>query len=604
MYRYLIGIVLLFTTINISGQEEKSLQSHLIKKWAPEKIISTDDSLKDSFSMEDHLSFILRENEFTRFFSADSITAKGEWNLSDSVLQLTYDLKPIEKEIDSTVYRVVNDKPELIYYHDGRELTKFSEIKLESIRETISYNVLLCSADSLVLSENGNTLIFKAKEAKIASEGDSGFGFTSLYRGIIGILTVLVLAYIFSVNRRAISWRIVSVGLAVQLVIAVAVLKVPFIQSMIEFIGKIFIKVLAFTKVGSEFIFGGLLDTESFGVIFAFQILPTILFFSALTSILFYYGIIQKIVYGLAWLLTKALKISGAESLSAAGNIFLGQTESPLLIKEYLKKMNRSEIMLVMVGGMATIAGGVLAIYIGLLGGNDPAEQLLFAKHLITASVMAAPGAIVAAKILVPQTEPIESKIEISKENVGSNFLDAIAVGTGQGIKLAVNVGAMLIVFLALIAMVNYILQWVGGWTNLNDWIVSITGGQYEDFSLEFVLGYIFSPIAWAIGVPATDMTLVAQLFGEKIILNEMIAYKSMKELIDVSSFTYQKSVVIATYLLCGFANFGSVGIQIGGIGALAPNKKVLLSRLGFRALVGGAIASMLSATIVGMIIG
>ncbi len=604
MIRYIFTTVLLIVAGFVSGQEKKSLQANLVKKWTPVSVISAKDSLKDVFHKNDHLSFILKDHEFTRFFATDSVIAKGEWSLSDSLLKLTYNLKPLQEEVDSTVYEVIGDQPVLIYYHQGKELTRFSKMELKSVRETVEYIVLKCTSDSLVLSTNGGKLIFTSQIVRVASEGDSGFGFTSLYRGIIGILTVLAFAYIFSVNRRAISWRIVSIGLAVQLVIAVAVLKVPFIQSMIEFIGKMFIKVLAFTKVGSEFIFGGLLDTESFGVIFAFQILPTILFFSALTSIFFYYGIIQKIVYGLAWLLTKALKISGAESLSAAGNIFLGQTESPLLIKEYLKKMNRSEIMLVMVGGMATIAGGVLAIYIGLLGGDDPVEQLLFAKHLITASVMAAPGAIVAAKMLVPQTEPIESKIEISKENVGSNFLDAIAKGTGQGIKLAVNVGAMLIVFLALIAMVNYILQWIGGWTSLNEWIISITAGQYDKLSLEFVLGYIFSPIAWAIGVPAQDMTLVAQLFGEKIILNEMIAYKSMKELIDVSGFAYQKSVVIATYLLCGFANFGSVGIQIGGIGALAPNKKVLLSRLGFRALVGGAIASMLSATIVGMIMG
>ncbi|MCF8235056.1 MAG: Na+ dependent nucleoside transporter [Bacteroidales bacterium] len=438
----------------------------------------------------------------------------------------------------------------------------------------------------------------------LASEADTGFGFNSLWRGVLGLITVVFIAFVFSSNRRAIQWRVVITGLFAQVIIAIGVLKVAFIQSMIEFIGRIFIKVLAFTKVGSEFIFGNLLDMESFGVIFAFQILPTILFFSALTSILFYYGIIQKIVYALAWLLTKALKISGAESLSAAGNIFLGQTESPLLIKEYLKKMNKSEIMLVMVGGMATIAGGVLAIYIGLLGGDDPAEQLLFAKHLITASVMAAPGAVVAAKILVPQTEPIESKIEISKENVGSNFLDAISNGTVQGVKLAVNVAAMLIVFLALIAMFNFILKYTGGLVGLNEWVTGLTNGQYENFSLQFILGYIFAPVAWAIGVPGPDMTLVAQLFGEKIILNEMIAYKSMKDLIDISAFTYEKSVIISTYILCGFANFGSVGIQIGGIGALAPNKKTLLSKLGFKALLGGALASLLSATIVGMIIG
>lgn len=448
---------------------------------------------------------------------------------------------------------------------------------------------------------NGLSFIEESKELR---EADLGFSFTSLYRGIIGLITVILLAFLLSTNRKAISWRLVIIGLLVQICIAILVLKIPLAQHIIALIGKVFIKVLDFTMAGSEFVFGNLVNTDSIGVIFAFQILPVILFFSALTSVLFYYGVIQKIVYVLAWLLTKALKISGAESLSATGNIFLGQTESPLLIKEYLKKMNRSEIMMVMVGGMATIAGSVMAIYIGLLGGDDPAERALFAKHLITASVMAAPGAVVAAKILIPQTEPIDSSIRITKDKIGTNILEAITNGTGQGLRLAVNVGAMLIVFLAFMAMLNFILLKIGDWTSLNTWIVDVTNGQYDELSLQFILGYIFTPVAWAIGVPAKDMTLVAQLFGEKIILNEMIAYINMRELINTTSFTYQKSIVIATYVLCGFANFGSIGIQLGGIGALAPNKKKVLSHLGFRALIGGAIASLLSATVVGMIIG
>ncbi|MCD4772754.1 MAG: Na+ dependent nucleoside transporter [Bacteroidales bacterium] len=435
-------------------------------------------------------------------------------------------------------------------------------------------------------------------------EGGGGFSFTSLYRGIIGLFVILALAYFFSSNRKAISWRVVSFGIGFQVVIAIAVLKISFIQNVIEFIGKLFIKVLDFTKVGSEFLFGGFVDPDTYGFLFAFQILPTIIFFSALTSIFFYYGIIQKVVYGLAWLLTKALKISGAESLSASGNIFLGQTESPLLIKEYLSKMNKSEIMLVMVGGMATIAGGVLAIYIGLLGGDDPVERLLFAKHLITASVMAAPGAVVAAKMLVPQTEPIESEMKISKESIGSNILEAIANGTTQGVKLAVNVAAMLLVFLALIAMVNFILYKVGGWTELNLLITDLTGGQYDKFSLQFILGYALAPLAWLVGVCAEDMTLVAQLFGEKIILNELIAYVSLKDLMNSMSFAQEKSIIMATYMLCGFANFSSIGILLGGIGALAPNKRTMLSKLGFKALIGGALASLLSATLVGMILG
>ncbi len=435
-------------------------------------------------------------------------------------------------------------------------------------------------------------------------EPEGGFSFISLLKGLLGMVVLIGIAYLLSANRKAISWRIVGIGLLMQIVIAILVLKVPIFQNIIEFIGLLFIKVLDFTKVGSEFLFGELMNTDAMGFIFAFQILPTIVFFSALTSVLYYFGVIQAVVYVLAWLLTKALRISGAEALSASGNIFLGQTESPLLIKEYLEKMNRSEIMLVMVGGMATIAGAVLAIYIGLLGGDDQAGQLVFAKHLITASVMAAPGAVVAAKLLLPQTEPVEGTIKVSKEDVGSNILEAIANGTTQGIKLAVNVGAMLVVFIAFVAMFNYILMKVGDWTSLNEAISILTGGQYKELSMQFILGYALAPVTWAMGVHAKDITLVAQLFGEKIILNEMIAYISLKKLIVAEAFYQQKSMIMATYMLCGFANFSSIGILLGGIGALAPGKKKMLSQLGFRALIGGGLASLFSATLVGIILG
>lgn len=433
-----------------------------------------------------------------------------------------------------------------------------------------------------------------------------GFSFIGLLRGILGISVILGLGYLLSSNRKAIQWRIILIGLLVQALIAITVLKVPFAQHFFEFIGKLFIKVLDSSNAGSDFLFKSFVTNRvEVGLInFAFRILPTILFFSAITSILFYYGIIQKIVYALAWMLTKLLKISGAESLSAASNIFLGQTEAPLLIKEYLEKMNKSEIMLVMVGGMATIAGGVLAIYIGLLGGDDPQGKLLFAKHLITASVMAAPGAVVAAKLLLPQTEPIRSEIEITREKVGSNLLEAIANGTGQGLRLAVNVAAMLIVFIALIYLINFSLMKIGAWTNLNESIAALSTGQYKHLSLQFLIGYSLAPLTWAMGVSAQDMTAVGQLFGEKIILNEMIAYISLKDLMISGVFTEQKSIIMSTYMLCGFANFSSVGIQLGGIGALAPGQRTTLSKLGFRALVGGAMASLLSATMVGVILG
>ncbi len=433
-----------------------------------------------------------------------------------------------------------------------------------------------------------------------------GFSITSLLRGMLGMTVLLALCYLFSANRKAISWRVVLFGLLIQLLVALAVLKVPAIQHIIEFIGKIFIKILDSSYAGTEFLFKSLVTNQvEKGLInFAFIILPTIIFFSALTSVLFYYGIIQKVVYVFAWLLKKALKISGPESLVASSNVFLGQTEAPFLIKEYLHKMNKSEMMLVMVAGMATMAGGVLAIYTGLLGGIDPASKLIFAKHLITASVMAAPGAIVTAKMLVPQTEPIESEIVVSREKIGSNILDAIANGTGQGLRLAVNVAAMLIAFIAGIYFLNFILGKIGDWTQLNNLIAGMTGGQYSKISLQFILGYTLSPLTWAMGVHARDMTLVGQLLGEKIILNEMVAYISLKDLISSGVFYDQKSIILSVYILCGFANFSSVGIQIGGIGALAPNQRALLSQLGFRALLGGALASLLSATLVAMILG
>ncbi len=433
-----------------------------------------------------------------------------------------------------------------------------------------------------------------------------GFTINSLWRGILGMISLLIITYLFSNNRKAINWKTVAIGLAFQLLIAIGVLKVPFIQSMFESIGQIFVNVLDYTRAGSTFLFGGIVQNmDTFGFIFAFQVLPTIIFFSALTSVLFYLGIIQKVVKVMALLLTKTLKISGAESLSVAGNIFLGQTEAPLLIKAYLEKMNKSEMLLVMIGGMATVAGAVLAAYIGFLGGDDPVLRLEYAKHLLAASVMAAPGAIVISKMLYPQTEDINTDVSVSSEKIGSNFLDAIANGTTEGLKLAVNVGAMLLVFVAFIAMINGILGWVGDITTLNDWMTANTA--YPKLSLEAILGTIFSPLMWLIGVATKDMMMMGQLLGIKLAASEFIGYIQLAELKDVTNalhLNYQKSVIMATYMLCGFANFASIGIQIGGIGSLAPGQRKTLSEFGMKALIGGSIASLLSATIAGMLLG
>lgn len=462
--------------------------------------------------------------------------------------------------------------------------------------------VIISDFDTTIVPENSATV--KPIHSVVEVKPQLGLSLMGLLRGALGMIVIIFIAFLFSTNRRAISWKVVGIGLLIQVALAIGILQVPFIQSFFEFIGKIFVVILDFTKAGTEFLFGGFLNTETYGFIFAFQVLPTIIFFSALTSLLFYLGIIQKVVYALAWLMTKAMKLSGAESLSVAGNIFLGQTESPLMIKAYLEKMTRSEILLVMTGGMATLAGGVLAAYIGFLGGDDPVQRLLFAKHLLAASIMAAPGAVVISKILVPQTEEIDTSMEISKERIGSNILDSISNGTTEGLKLAANVAAMLLVFIAFIAMFNFIVGKLGGWTGLNPIIADLTSGQYEKLSLQFILGYTFAPVMWLIGVSTPDITLLGRLLGEKIIMTEFIGYVSLANLKEMGAFSDPKSIIMATYMLCGFANFASIGIQIGGIGSLAPGKRVLLSQFGMRALLGGTLAALISATIVGVILG
>jgi CNT family concentrative nucleoside transporter len=430
------------------------------------------------------------------------------------------------------------------------------------------------------------------------------FKIFSVLKGFLGMAVLLLIGFLFSKDRKNIPWKTVVIGLIIQILLAIGVLYVPAIRSVFEFFGQIFVKILDFTKAGSEFLLGDLMNAETYGFIFLFQVLPTIIFFSALTSLLFYWGIIQKVVYALAWVFTKALKISGAEALSVAGNIFLGQTESPLMIKAYLDKMGKSEMLLVMTGGMATLAGGVLAAYIALLGGNDPQLRLEFAKHLLAASIMAAPAAIIFSKMLIPPTEEINKVIEVSQDKIGSNVLDAISNGTTEGVKLAVNVGAMLLAFIAFIAMFNFIVGKIGQWTTLNEVIAAGTNGRYNELSLQFILGYTFAPLMWLIGIATEDIVTVGRLLGEKLILTEFIGYISLADIKASGVLANPKSIIMATYILCGFANFSSIGIQIGGIGALAPNKRVLLSKLGMSALLAGTLASLMSATIIGMIMG
>lgn len=456
--------------------------------------------------------------------------------------------------------------------------------------------------DTVVLAEDIRPEKDAAESIQVTERRQFSIGY---YRGVLGIIVLLSLAFVLSNNKRRINWQIPISGLLFQVILAILILKVSFVSVGFGYVSRVFVKLLAFTDAGSAFVFGNIVtDTKSFGVVFAFKILPTVIFFSALTSVLYYYGILQKVVYVFAWVMKKIMRLSGAESLAAAANIFIGQTEAPLVIKPYLEKMTKSEMMALMTGGMATIAGGVMAAYISFLGGTDPEQQRIFASHLLTASIMNAPASLYLAKIIFPETEYINQDLGVSKDITGTNVLDSLAKGTTDGLKLAVNVGAMLLVFTAMMAMLNYIVfRWIGAPTGLNEMILDKSGGQYAGLNMQFILGMIFSPIAWLIGIPASDTVMIGQLLGEKTILNEFYAFISMAELKDAFLLTDKRSIIIATYALCGFANFASIGIQIGGISALAPGRRVLLSKLGVKALIAGTIASLISASIAGMVV-
>lgn len=476
------------------------------------------------------------------------------------------------------------------------------------------FELLKVTEDSLSLKNNGLVYEFiSKKELVVASTNveipeDIGFSFQSFYRGVIGMIFILGFCYLLSKDKKNIDWRLVLVGVTLQLVFAIAVLKFESVAYVFDGISTGVVKFLNVSEAGAQFVFGNFVDASgSWGYVFAFKVLPTIVFFSAFTSLLYYLGVLQKVVYVLAWIMSKTMRLSGAESLAAAANIFIGQTEAPLVVKPYLENMTKSEMLCLMVGGMATIAGGVLAAFIGFLGGESEAQQILFTKHLLTASIMSAPAAIVIAKMLYPEDNAIniDRSLKVSKDKIGSNILDAISRGTTDGLKLAVNVGAMLLVFTALIAVVNFGLKdLLGEVTGLNGIIESSSNGRYDGFSMQYILGNLFAPIAWIIGVHADDIVLIGQLLGEKTILNEFIAYGSLKDLKEAGKILHPKSIIIATYALCGFANFASIGIQIGGIGVLAPGQRKTLAAFGIKALIGGTCAALLTATIAGMLFG
>jgi concentrative nucleoside transporter, CNT family len=433
-------------------------------------------------------------------------------------------------------------------------------------------------------------------------------------RGLIGIVVFLFVAYLLSTDRKRIDWRLVVTGIMLQIIIAFCVLKVSFINQAFEFFGRGLVTFLSFSLNGAEFLFGDLVKDSSkvpgtkhsLGFLFAFQALPTVIFFSAVTAGLYYLGVLQKVVFAFAWVMTKTMRLSGAESLSAAGNIFLGQTEAPLLVRPFIRRMTSSELHCLMTGGMATIAGSVMGSYIAFLGGGDPNQRVLFATYLLTASIMNAPGAIVMAKILFPENEPekIDSSLKVNKETTGVNLVDALATGASDGLKLALNIGAMLLAFIAIIYALNWILvDGIGNWTGLNAWVVQSTNGTFSGFSLQYIFGQIFRVFAFFMGVSWSETLQVGSLLGQKMVINEFVAYLGLTDMKNAGILS-GKSIIISTYALCGFANFSSIAIQIGGIGGMAPERQGDLSRLGMRALFAASLATMVSGTIAGALFG
>lgn len=427
-----------------------------------------------------------------------------------------------------------------------------------------------------------------------------------ILRGVIGLGVLVGVAFLFSKNKKAIDWRLVGIGILLQVIFALLITKVDFVADAFDWISEKFVTFLSFSGDGAKFLFGDLVDASKFGFIFAFQVLPTVIFFSTVSTGLYYLGVLQKIVYGIAWIMARTMRLSGAESLSAAGNIFLGQTEAPLLVRPFVKDMTRSELMCLMTGGMATIAGGVLAGYVAFLGGDDPVERAKYAAYLLSASIMNAPAAIVLSKIIIPELhkDQINTDLSVNKESMGVNLIDSLAKGASEGVKLAINIAGMLLAFIAIIFALNWILKdGIGSWTGLNEFVISSTNGSFDGFTLEYILGQIFRVFAFVMGVDWHETINVGSLLGQKIVINEFVAYLSLAEMKQAADLS-EKAIVISTYALCGFANFSSIAIQIGGIGGMAPSRQSDLSKLGLKALLAATLATMMTATIAGALFG
>ena len=583
---------MLLITLSCSKEKEPSAFDLIQGKWKLSKV-EWSNGMVDEAPKENSYFLILNSTKSQNNFSIDG--DKGTWSFSDSILFMEYTPNEVHSKIDSLIIFKNKNSYSAEFKSGDEKVLTIDENGIQPQKLSSMMELILVNETELQLYSNGSLYIY-SKELFASKE----FTIMSILRGAIGILFFLFLGWIFSVDRKNINWSLVGKGIGLQLIIAILVLKFPLVEALFDAISYGFVQLIGFTDYGFTFLFKTIStgEVETPLMNFAFKILPTIIFFSALVSLFYYWGVIQKIVYAFAWIMKKFMKLSGAESLAAAGNVFLGQTEAPLLVKPYLLKMTKSEMMCLMTGGMATIAGGVLAAYVGFLGGDDPQQQAFFAKHLLTASLISAPAAIVAAKILVPETEKINEDLSISKEKIGTNALEAIANGTSDGLKLAINVGAMLLVFIAIMALCNGILSQVGNWTNLNELISENT--PYSKLSFECILGYLGRPLVWIMGVSWEDSIYVGELLGIKTVLNEFVAYPRLGEM-KATGLISERSVIMSTYLLCGFANFASIGIQIGGIGALIPSRKGLLSKLGVRALIGGTIACILTSTVIGM---
>jgi len=419
-----------------------------------------------------------------------------------------------------------------------------------------------------------------------------------IIRFLVGLFFIIFIAYLFSSDRKNISWKLIFSGVLLQMIFALLISNVSFIESIFRTVSEFFVLLISFSKQGTLFLFP---DASFNG--FAFSALPVVILFSSISSFLYYFGILQYIVKSIAWVMSKTMKLSGAESLSAAGNIFLGQTEAPLLVKPYIKNMSRSELMCLMTGGMATIAGGVFAAYVALLGGSNPDENLKFATILLTASIMNAPAGIVMAKIFYPENKKniINQNLKINQEDIGSNAIHALAKGASDGLKLAFNIAAMLLAFLAVVYMLNHFLTYVGDITNLNNIIQTTSNGQFDKLSMEYILGQVFRIFAFMIGISWDESALVGSLLGQKFVLNEFIAYVDLSQM-KMEGVLSEKSIIISTYALCGFANFSSIAIQIGGIGSMAPSRQEEISKLGFRALIAATLATLLTGNIAGIV--